>query len=498
MKNIIEAKKLSYNAIRSEYKSYLLGENFSRNTIGTMTGDTFYLWNNGSKELFWNVVSSDDFESTARDAVEVALTNNSSGNVTNLVSGYVSHLRRFRAWVMSDAFSAIKQEKDDVTVLKEFLLDIECLDPLTKWTNTFNMFDILKISRTEIRHSNMLAWLLNPNENHGLDDAVIRGFIQYVVEVFRDQDVFTLLLMDTHDFVVQREWHNIDLLVTSAREKFVLCIENKIDTGEHDNQLNRYKKLIDDYYPDYHKMFVYLSPSGAESTDTDNWCSMGYDEVLAIIEKAKSKVKLLPDAELLIQNYIDTIRRDIVGDEELARICAEIYAKHQKALDLIFENKPDKAAELATVLRKWCTEKTEAGELEIVADKCVKSYTRFKTKIMSELLPDATDGSLSGWGTPNYYFYEILNDKGEKFNIQFCVSSKDIPDDLRAICDRINEKFPSKQNKVNWQWRTHYSTKAPSRVGDEINIDKIYEQLDKKLEELKAFEKELSTYLQAE
>ena len=90
---------------------------------------------------------------------------------------------------------------------------------------------------------------------------------------------------------------------------------------------------------------------------------MGYQEVLNIIESAHQKVKLLPDAELLINNYVNTIRRDIVGDERLAQICADIYAKHQKALDLIYENRPDRAADIAAIFRAWAIAKTEQGEM---------------------------------------------------------------------------------------------------------------------------------------
>ena len=74
--------------------------------------------------------------------------------------------------------------KEKEQALKAFLLDIECLEPLSEWTSRFNLFDILKITRTEIRHSNMLSWLLNPRENHGLGDRIIKGFIQYVVNSF--------------------------------------------------------------------------------------------------------------------------------------------------------------------------------------------------------------------------------------------------------------------------------------------------------------------------
>lgn len=61
-------------------------------------------------------------------------------------------------------------EFTDEEALQKFLLDIECLDELLPWTGKFNLFDVLKISRTEIRHSNMLAWLLNANENHSMGE----------------------------------------------------------------------------------------------------------------------------------------------------------------------------------------------------------------------------------------------------------------------------------------------------------------------------------------
>ena len=65
--------------------------------------------------------------------------------------------------------------KEAEKALQDFLLDIDCLDALLPWTGKFNLFDVLKISRTEIRHSNVLSWLLSANENHGLGDSYVRG-----------------------------------------------------------------------------------------------------------------------------------------------------------------------------------------------------------------------------------------------------------------------------------------------------------------------------------
>lgn len=36
---------------------------------------------------------------------------------------------------------------------------------------------------------------------------------------------------------------------------------------------------------------------------------------------------------------MDAVRRDILGDEELERICMKIYKKHKRALDLIINCK---------------------------------------------------------------------------------------------------------------------------------------------------------------
>ena len=147
---ISSAKKLSYENMRKIYKAHLRGQGLADNTVNTVGGDTFYLWNNVGHDEFWRVVTSNDFETEGRNALLKALTENSTGNVTSLVNGYLSSLRRFRNYVFSDE-SELQEEPDAAKALKEFLLDIECLDPLAEWTSKFNLFDILKITKTEIR-----------------------------------------------------------------------------------------------------------------------------------------------------------------------------------------------------------------------------------------------------------------------------------------------------------------------------------------------------------
>lgn len=96
------AKSMSIDEIRNVYKVFLQNQNLSANTVNTSCTDTFYLWRKGSPELFWNTILSSDFETEARETLEKTLKENSNGNVGTLISGYISHLRRFRLFLNSD------------------------------------------------------------------------------------------------------------------------------------------------------------------------------------------------------------------------------------------------------------------------------------------------------------------------------------------------------------------------------------------------------------
>lgn len=241
-------------------------------------------------------------------------------------------------------------------------------------------------------------------------------------------------------------------------------------------------------------MFIFLSPGGIEASDTEFWCSMSYENVLKIIEDAKKKVELLPDAKLLIENYVDAVRRDIVGDERLVQICAEIYTKHKKALDLIFENKPDREMEIANIFKAWATKKTETGEIHIVLEKCGKTYIYFTTKLMSDILPDHEE-ALSGWNTKNPYYYLIRNLDGNGFLMYLTISSKNLTEEQKEICEKIGTHAASKPKRENWQWWTPFAAKQ-IKIEEEMTEEKIFELLDKKWEELKKFEEKLTEMLQ--
>ena len=329
----------------------------------------------------------------------------------------------------------------DEEALQNFLLDIQCLDELPPWTGKFNLFDVLKVSRKEIRHSNILGWLMDPNENHGFGDAFLRGILQRLVEndTMERYDVFELLLSEMHSFSVFREWKNIDILLVSSDEKMVIAIENKVGSHEHSNQLNRYRKILEKNYAEYNRIYIYLTPDGEEPSDTENWDILSYTDVVEVLEELTSRVKLQQDVAVMIDNYITIIRRDIVEDQQLVEICNKIYSKHRRALDLIFENKIDEETQIRNAMRETLTKMAEEGHIIYEADWV---NTVFKTVEMNKVLPDFSEDSeeLSSWDSLNIYAY-WLDYKDGRVSAVFELAGLNVPKkymkNMQKIIDRL-------------------------------------------------------------
>jgi hypothetical protein len=93
-----------------------------------------------------------------------------------------------------------------------------------------NIFRALAIERHEIRHSNFFAYLLDPGENHGLGDILLRKFLRDIFGDSRAQgrSLFDADLMDFSQVDVRREWRDIDILIDFPHD--VIVVENKVDS----------------------------------------------------------------------------------------------------------------------------------------------------------------------------------------------------------------------------------------------------------------------------
>ena len=124
----------------------------------------------------------------------------------------------------------------------------------------FNIFTALNAMDYETRHSNFLASLLDPNGTKFLN-----GFLSLMAKKMPKKSEATKLdsILRSGDALqgaeVVREFKRADLLLVDRTLRFVCLVENKIHTGEHSEQLTRYRRMVEQEFPGYQQLFVFLT-----------------------------------------------------------------------------------------------------------------------------------------------------------------------------------------------------------------------------------------------
>lgn len=89
-------------------------------------------------------------------------------------------------------------------------------------------------------------------------------------------------------------------------------------------------------------------------------------------------------------------------------------------------------------------------------------------------------------------FTRIINRNGKEAYIQLSISSPNITDEFRAVCDKINKFYPAKTGKEEWLWRISFRTSNIS-IPEDLPKDAIFISLDSCMDETLAFEADLTT-----
>ncbi len=269
------------------------------------------------------------------------------------------------------------------SALKNLVLDHSDLEKLEDALSQFNLFEAVGAIQSEIRHSNFLGFLLDPNERHALGDLFLKRFLLRAladrIPTADSIDPIELSCWDLDDTVVSREREYIDLLAENSEHKFVVLIENKIFAAEGAEQLQRYRIWGTKNYPSHKRVFIYLTPDAEEPSDP-NWSPVGYQVICGIVaDLLKSREgTLTPDVHTILSHYLMMLRRHIVSDSDLdlIKLAADFYKRHKLALDFIFEQRPDGRRELYE-LTKGMIEKKQ----DLVLEPSNNTYLRFLPKI---------------------------------------------------------------------------------------------------------------------
>lgn len=240
--------------------------------------------------------------------------------------------------------------------LQDFALnfDKKVTNPLVNaGYDKYNVFNILNIRRQELRHSDFLSFLFDPSKSGNLGQQFLKNFL---ILLAKENKASTLNFFDTlygniNNVNVYREMAiqngRIDILIQleltkDKKQKVVIAIENKVDSDQHDNQLERYKDYLLKEYKDYIKIMLYLTPRKVKS-GYDEWAEIDYGFILDVLKRLDTN-NIDNTLATLIDDYKKLIRSEFeMNDNEskLKKAALEIYEQNRQILDFIFDNKPD-------------------------------------------------------------------------------------------------------------------------------------------------------------
>lgn len=210
----------------------------------------------------------------------------------------------------------------------------------------FNLFEAVGATRAELRHSNFLAYLLSPSRPHGLRArpllSVLRSILERVPTGQRPIMTLELIAGELDDAIVYRERDNIDVLVELPTLNLVVAIENKIGSKAGVGQLQRYTETLKIAFPGYKHLLVFLTPDG-DSPNHDDYVAFSYSDLLLVLNGLVSDLfdPAPVETKLIINHYINMVRRHVVQDDELRNLALKLYERHKEAFDFIFDCRPD-------------------------------------------------------------------------------------------------------------------------------------------------------------
>ena len=185
----------------------------------------------------------------------------------------------------------------------------------------YNLFSILRIEGSELKHSALIANLLDPKGSHGCDDAFLRAFFEialkgtaYPFESSTPPHSYTEYYTGP---IAGDTGGRIDILVESSR--YGLIIENKIYAGDQDKQLTRYDNYGKETFGTDGYLLVYLTLYGydasKESTATKSAEEVGYlrlsyaEDILCWLEQCVRLADNKPLVRESLNQYIRTIKQ---------------------------------------------------------------------------------------------------------------------------------------------------------------------------------------------
>ncbi len=179
----------------------------------------------------------------------------------------------------------------------------------------FNVFSALNMCSDEVRlHSRLLATLLNPKANHGLENEFLKLFL---IALGLPEDYIThckeQIVERTIGEVTETTGGRIDIILEDRGHAVI--IENKIYAGDQPNQLLRYYNYGVKQFGENNFKLVYLTLNGSEPSSDSlggghfEFIKLSYaQDILGLLDRLMTTYPQKP-VHRTIKDYITIIKQ---------------------------------------------------------------------------------------------------------------------------------------------------------------------------------------------
>ena len=348
----------------------------------------------------------------------------------------------------------------------------------------YNLFSILNIERYELKHSALIANLLDPKGSHGCGDAFLKAFFEIALKgtayPFESSTPPQSHTEHYTGLIAGDTGGRIDILVESKSSHYGLIIENKIYAGDQDKQLTRYDNYGKKTFGADRYLLVYLTLFGSEASEgstakgnakeVDYLCLSYAEDILRWLEQCVRLAYNKPLVRESLNQYIRTIKQLTYQDmnQENIQEIIDLAVDHPEVVDIL----SSKRGAIAQGIR----EKYIFPKLEEYAKKkgCI-----FINKTDSNKLSEIRIQK-DGWD--GYIIISSESGKGPRWTNVWIGVKDNRPSEIKSPSQAQTDEG----NGMKWKYLNPYNWESPENfpamktsVAEEIinKLDEIIEEL---------------------
>lgn len=194
--------------------------------------------------------------------------------------------------------------------------------------------EVFGVSRREMSHSSLLAWLFTPSANHGLGAQPLVQLMELYLKCYREEHKTSLpeelqsailtrsvniisANATTEEYVsTSKAKGRVDILIQcdvyipdSTISRLRVVIENKVYSNEHDGQTQTYFEHYERLKAEDGKeqcMYIYLTPPSIETpADCEAFVHITYQDLLDhVLERLVSRSDISERTKFILDEYI--------------------------------------------------------------------------------------------------------------------------------------------------------------------------------------------------